>query len=34
MIVVLSGSDVEKAWLADLEAEREEEIVVWYGADG
>lgn len=29
-----SGSDVEKAWLADLEREREDDVVVWYGADG
>jgi hypothetical protein len=29
-----AGGDVEKAWLADLESEREDDIVVWYGADG
>lgn len=29
-----AGGDVEKAWLADLEREREDDIVVWYGADG
>lgn len=28
------GGEVEKAWLADLEREREDDIVVWYGADG
>jgi hypothetical protein len=30
----VAGGDVEKAWLADLESEREDDIVVWYGADG
>lgn len=29
-----SGSDKEKAWLQDLEREREDDVVVWYGADG
>lgn len=29
-----SGSDAEKEWLADLEREREDDVVVWYGADG
>lgn len=29
-----SGSDAEKDWLADLEREREDDVVVWYGADG
>lgn len=29
-----AGGDVEKAWLADLEREREDDVVVWYGADG
>ena len=29
-----AGGDVERAWLADLEREREDDIVVWYGADG
>jgi hypothetical protein len=30
----VAGGDDEKAWLADLEREREDDIVVWYGADG
>jgi hypothetical protein len=29
-----AGGDVEKVWLEDLEREREDDIVVWYGADG
>lgn len=29
-----SGSDKEKTWLQDLEREREDDVVVWYGADG
>jgi len=28
------GSDDEKSWLADLEKEREDDVVIWYGADG
>lgn len=29
-----SGGQIEQAWLAELEAERHDEIVVWYGGNG
>ena len=28
------GSPKEKAWFKDLETEREDEIVIWYGGNG
>jgi hypothetical protein len=28
------GSEAEKAWLSELELEREDDIVIWYGGDG
>jgi len=28
------GSAAEKAWLEEIEREREDEVVIWYGGDG
>lgn len=29
-----TGSDAEKAWLEEIENERADEVVIWYGGDG
>ena len=29
-----AGSDAEKAWLDEIETERGDEVVIWFGGDG